>query len=94
MKLYAKNKEKLRILLDLVARFTQDIGKKFGESKCAYNIIIWGKKHQGEDLKVRLLTVKELPEGDSYKYLEPDETIRFDGPLNKERVKIVLGKSS
>ena len=34
LKLYVKNKEKLRILLDLVTRFTQDV--------------IWGKrKHQG-----------------------------------------------
>ena len=36
LKPYVKNKEKLRVLLDLVTRFTQDIGIKFGESKCAY----------------------------------------------------------
>ena len=41
----------------------------------------------GGELKVRSLTVKELPEGDSYKYLGLDEGIGFDGPLNKERVK-------
>ena len=40
LKLYAKNKEKLRILLDLVTRLTKDTEIKFGESKCAYNIII------------------------------------------------------
>ena len=88
LKLNAKNEEKLRILLDLVTRFTQDFGMKVGESKCAYNITIRAKrKHQGEDLKVRSLTVKELPEGDSYKYLGLDESIEFDGPLNKEIVK-------
>ena len=81
-------KKKLRILLDLVTRFTQDDGMKFGESKCAYNIIVWGKrKHQGEDLKVRSLTVKELPEKDSYKDLGLDESIGSDGPFNKERIK-------
>ena len=87
-KLYAKNKEKLRILLGLVIRFTQDFGTKFGESKCVYSIIVQGnRKHQGEDLKIRLLTDKELPERDSYKYLGLDKSIGFDGPLNKERVK-------
>ena len=88
LKLYAKSKEKLKALLDIVTCYTEDVGMKFGESKCAYNIIVRGKrKHQGENLKVRTLTVKELPEGDNYKYLGLDENIGFDGPLNKARVK-------
>ena len=45
LKLYAKNKEKLKALLDIVTSYTEDVGMKFGESKCAYNIIVRGKKN-------------------------------------------------
>ena len=44
LKLYAKNKEKLKALLDIVTRYTEDVGMKFGESKCTYNIIVRGKR--------------------------------------------------
>ena len=44
MKLFAKNMSSVETLLDLVTTFSQDIGMKFGESKCAYLMIECGKQ--------------------------------------------------
>ena len=87
LKLYAKNVEKLKALLEIVISFTNEVGMKFGESKCAYNVTETGKrKHQGKELELEGLRIKELPEEDNYKYLGMDESIGYDGPLNKNRV--------
>ena len=59
----------------------------FGESKCAYQCIKRGKiPGIGTSLKVMHLTVLEIKEDDHYKYLGIDESVGYDGPLNKERV--------
>ena len=87
LKLYLKNVEKLKALLEIVISFTNDVGMKFGESKCAYSVTERGKrKHQGKELELEGLRIKELLEEDNYKYLGMDESIRYDGPLNKNRV--------
>ena len=43
-------------------------------------------KHQGKELELEGLRIKELPEEDNYKNLGIDESIGYDGPLNKNRV--------
>ena len=63
-------------LLETVTQFSNDVGMKFGVSKCAYQVIERGKrKAQNEDLEVNGLQIQETQEGDSYKYLEIDERI-------------------
>ena len=44
------------------------------------------RKHQGKELELEGLRIKELLEEDNYKYLGMDESIKYDGPLNKNRV--------
>ena len=44
LKLFATNMSSAKTLLDLVTTFSQDIGMKFGESKCAYLMIERGKQ--------------------------------------------------
>ena len=44
------------------------------------------KEHQGKELELEGLRIKELPEEDNYRYLGMDESIGYDGPLNKIRV--------
>ena len=44
------------------------------------------RKHQGAELELEELRIKELPEEDNYNYLGMDESIGYDGPLNKNRV--------
>ena len=74
-------------LLKIVAEYSKDIGMSFGGSKCAYQCIQRGKRKEiGSPLRVDHLTVQEIKEGDNYKYLGIDESVCFNGPLNKERV--------
>ena len=37
-------------------------------------------------IKINAIEIKELEEGDTYKYLGQDESVSYDGPINKERV--------
>ena len=75
-------------LLDIVTQFTNDIGMTFRETKCAYQAIQRGKRIEyNQPLKMNVLTVKEIENGDHYTYLGMDELIGIFGPLNKDRVK-------
>ena len=60
---------------------------QFGVDKCAYMYIERGKrKSLGEMININGVKIKELEEGDTYKYLGQDESVGYDGPINKERV--------
>ena len=87
LKLYAISLEQLINLLKIVVEYSKDIGMSFGDSKCAYQCIQRAKRKEiGSPIRVDHLTVQEIKEGDNYKYLGIDESVGFDGPLNKERV--------
>ena len=65
--------------------YSRDIRMSFDESKCVYQCIKRGKRSEiGTSLKVMHLTVLEIKESDHYKYLGMDESVGYDGPLNKE----------
>ena len=55
LKLYARTPEELEELVKLVKGYSDDIGMKFGMSKCQTVIVKKGKRMQGEGL--------ELPDG-------------------------------
>ena len=58
LKLYATNINVLKLQLDLVTKFSKDIGMTFGESKCAYEIIERGKlKRCSENLVMNGLKI-------------------------------------
>ena len=57
-----------------------------GESKCAFQIIKRGKKHHGNPLTINGLNIKEIEEGDTYRYLGIEEVIGIADTLNKEKV--------
>ena len=87
LKLYASTIAKMIKLLETVTQFSNDVGMKFGVSKCAYQVIERGKrKAQNEDMEVNGLQIHEIQEGDCYKYLGIDEFIGIDGPFNKQMV--------
>ena len=44
------------------------------------------QKEQSQPLEVNGLIIKEVEEGDNYKYLGVDESVGINGPLNKDRV--------
>ena len=59
----------------------------FGESKCAFQIIERGKrKHHGNTLRINGLSIKEIEEGDTYRYLGIEEAIGIADTLDKEEV--------
>ena len=60
---------------------------KFGVDKCAFVQIEKGKLIQiPEPLIINDLIIKPLPTGNTYTYLEIEENIAYDGPMNKVRI--------
>ena len=85
--LYALNLNRMIEMLKMVVQFSEDVGMNFGVNKCAYQCIERGKrKEQSQPLEVNGLIIKEVEEGDNYKYLGVDESVGINGPLNKDRV--------
>ena len=86
--MYALSYEHAKLLLDIITTFSNDVGMTFGESKCAYVYIEHGKrKSLGKSIKINGVTIRELEEGEMYTYLGQEESVGFNGPLNKERVR-------
>ena len=76
------------LLLDIITTFTNDVGMKFGEVKCAYVYIFRRKrKTLGQSIKINNLTIQELKDETLYTYLGQDEAVGYNGPLNKDRVR-------
>ena len=87
LKLYASSRNTIMKLLDIVTTFTNDVGLKFGEDKCAYICIKRGKKStEGETIDINDLNVRELKEDEPCRCLGLDENIGYDENLNKERI--------
>ena len=60
---------------------------RFGADKCAYLYMENGKRKPiGKEITMSGLTLSELEEGDSYKYLGIDENVSYQGSLTKERI--------
>ena len=88
LKLYAATLQQRKLQLDIVTTFSHDIGMAFGEDKCGYVCIERGKKKSlGKSIIMNGVTIRELEEGEPCRYLGQDETIGYDGKLNKDRVR-------
>ena len=87
LKLYSVNENKLKIQLDVITSFSNDIGMQFGEDKCAYIYIERGKrKSLGKNIQINEVKIRELEEEESYKYLGLDESVQFENAINKENI--------
>ena len=87
LKLYNSTMNGVKKQLDLVTRFSQDIGMKFGQDKCAHLVIEKGQiKNNGQHLEMNGVKIQQVDEGECYKYLGQDENISYVGAVNKERV--------
>ena len=86
LKLYASSISILKKQLDLVTKFSKDIGMKFGQEKCAYIKIEKGKNTTTSAIEINGLKIKPIQEGESYRYLGQDENVAYEGTINKERV--------
>ena len=87
-KLYASNETSRESLIQTVRVFNNDIGLEFGVKKCAVLTMKKGKMDNSDGIALPIkTTMKELKEGDSYKYLG---VIQVDGMKHhaiKEKVK-------
>ena len=72
--------------LDVITTFSKDIGMMFGEDKCGYINVERGKQKSGKCIEINGVKIKEMEEGEPYRYLGIDETIGYSGKFNKERV--------
>ena len=74
LKLYAKNDDQLKGLLETVKRFSDDIGMEFGLDKCAKVTFKRGKITSTSHINLDIDTqIKELEQEGIYKYLGIDE---------------------
>ena len=69
LKLYASSISILKKQLDLVTKFSKDIGMKFGQEKCSYIKIEKGKNTTTSAIEINGLKIKPIQEGESYRYL-------------------------
>ena len=77
----------MKLLLDQVTQFSNDIGMKFGQSKCSYMVVERGKITAAtERITINNVTINLMKEGDSHKYLGQDENLGCVRPVNKKRV--------
>ena len=87
LKLFATNLATLMKQLDIVTAFSEDIGMKLREDKCAYLQIERSKIVQNEALifskQYLLITIKLV----TVVYLGISENIEFIGPINKDNIK-------
>ena len=87
LKLFSNNMNTAKQQMDIVTTFSKDINMQFGLEKCAYiNIERGQRKSLGQSLVINNVVIKELEDGDTYIYLGQDESVSYDGPLNKDRV--------
>ena len=86
LKLYASSISILKKQLDLVTTFSNDIGMKFGQDKCAYIKIEKRKNTTTIPIEITGLTIRPIQEGESYRYLGQDKNYAYEGVINKERV--------
>ena len=86
LKLHASSISILKKQLDLVTKFSKDIGTIFSQDKCTYIKIEEGKNTTTSAIEINGLKIKPIQEGDSYRYLGQDENVAHEGTINKERV--------
>lgn len=87
LKTFDQNRTHAEEKLRIITNFTNDIGMKLGEDKCAYlNIERGQRKSLGRSITMNGFTMQELKNEETYKYLGVDEDTSYCGPVNKERL--------
>ena len=78
LQIYASNLREATKPLDLVTTFSNDIRMKFGESQCAYLKLEKGLiKQLAQNLEINDFCNKPIKDGESHKYLGPDENLGY-----------------
>ena len=87
LKLYSGHINTLKYQLSIITTLSNDTTMKFGEDKCSYLYIEQGRIVDSiEPLTVNGLKITSLKSGDHYKYLGIEESISYNGLINKENI--------
>lgn len=84
LKLYAKGRQQLHSLLEIVSTFSKGIKMEFGLSKCAAIHVVRGKVEKQEHIELTDGSVINNLEGE-YKYLGFAESFAINQKINKEQ---------
>lgn len=88
LKLYAKNEQELKKLLNVVHKYSNDINMKFGLDKCAKAYFERGNLKERENLFIDGDTeINDLQRVGMYRYLGVEERDGVEGKLMKDRVR-------
>ncbi|XP_044751720.1 uncharacterized protein LOC123311715 [Coccinella septempunctata] len=88
LKLYARGRKQLEGELELVRKFSEDIGMSFGLQKCAVIEVKRGKMVEGGNIRISDgREIAELSFGERYKYLGIQQTYEIKQRENKEGAK-------
>ena len=89
LKLYAKSTDEILAMINTVRVFSSDIRMEFGFNKCSSLIIKKGNGVESEGIVLPTETIKALPIGSLYKYLDVLEVEGFQHDEVKRKVKEV-----
>jgi len=88
LKLIAKSEEELKIQIQTVKIFSDDIHMEFGFEKCAKIAFERGKLFHSQNLAIDInRAIQELEQGKTYKYLGTEESEDIQHQQMKERLK-------
>ena len=87
LKLYADSDPNLNKLINIVHKFSRDIGMDFGLDKCAKCTMKKGKKTSSENFQLENGTsIADLSEDSSYKYLGIEENAGIEHKLMRDKI--------
>lgn len=88
LKLFARDEAQLKRALVTVKQFSNDIGMEFGLDKCATAVYKRGKLFKSQNIQVDERTsIRNLENGEPYKYLGVDETDGIDNNSMKTKIR-------
>ena len=87
LKLYADSDSNLNKLLNIVHKFSNDIGMNFGLDKCAKCTLKKGKKAASENFQLEDgSNIVDLSEDSSYKYLGIEENASIEHKAMRTKI--------
>ena len=88
IKLFAKNEEELKTLIQTVIIYSEDIGMEFSKAKSAMLVMKSGKRHMTEGVKLpNQVVIRMLGKKEAYKYFGILEVDTIKQVEMKEKIK-------
>ncbi|KAL7634727.1 UNVERIFIED_CONTAM: hypothetical protein RMT77_015104 [Armadillidium vulgare] len=86
LKLYAPNRQEITKQIEVVKKFSKDICMEFGLEKCAFLTLKKGRRIESENITIEEITIRQLEQEKTYKYLGVEESEKVEHKLMKEKL--------